>query len=64
MQQVDARHPHLLLERLLRVNDGIARIIFTLEVNQMILLHAFIKKSQKTPKQELELARKRLQLLK
>ena len=31
--------------------------------NQMVLLQAFVKKSQKTPKSELEMARKRLQLL-
>ncbi len=46
-----------------RINDGIARVIFTAVGNQMILLHAFVKKSQKTPKNELETARKRLKLL-
>jgi len=29
----------------------------------MILLHGFIKKSQKTPKQELDLAKQRLKVL-
>ncbi len=45
------------------ISTGIARTIFTVQNNQMILLHAFIKKSQKTPKSDLELARKRLKEL-
>jgi phage-related protein len=45
------------------ITDGIARVIFTVIGNQMVLLHSFIKKSQKTPKNELELARKRLKLV-
>jgi phage-related protein len=45
------------------ITDGIARIIFTVIGNQMVLLHGFIKKSQKTPKNELETARKRLKLV-
>ncbi|MDR3247393.1 MAG: type II toxin-antitoxin system RelE/ParE family toxin [Treponema sp.] len=39
--------------------DGICRICFTICNNFMILLHGFIKKSQKTPKQDLDLAKKR-----
>jgi phage-related protein len=39
---------------------GIARIIFTVKDNAMILLHGFIKKSQKTPMDDLQLARARL----
>ena len=31
------------------VSNGIARVIFYVEDNTMVLLHAFIKKSQKTP---------------
>jgi phage-related protein len=42
------------------ISTGIARTIFTVQNNQMILLHAFVKKSQKTPKPDLALARKRL----
>ncbi len=34
----------------------IARVLFCIYNEQMVLLHGFIKKSQKTPKQELELA--------
>lgn len=45
------------------ITDGIARTIFTVIGNQMVLLHAFVKKSQNTPKNELETARKRLKLL-
>ena len=37
----------------------IARVIFCVEKDFMVLLHGFIKKTQKTPKQEIELALKR-----
>lgn len=37
----------------------IARVIFTVEHSSMVLLHGFIKKTQKTPKQDLDLALKR-----
>ena len=40
--------------------SGIARLFFTVSGNTMLLLHGFIKKSQATPKSELELARNRL----
>ncbi|MEX2318628.1 MAG: type II toxin-antitoxin system RelE/ParE family toxin [Bauldia sp.] len=36
-----------------------ARVIFCIVAGEMILLHAFIKKSQKTPQAELNLALKR-----
>ncbi|MGB1311267.1 MAG: type II toxin-antitoxin system RelE/ParE family toxin [Leucothrix sp.] len=43
------------------LTDGkIARVIFTLVDDDMVLLHGFIKKTQKTPTTELETARKRL----
>ena len=42
------------------VKDGIARVFFTVEDQTMILLHGFIKKSQKTPKADLNLAKRRL----
>ena len=42
------------------VTDGkIARVIFCVAQERMVLLHGFIKKSQKTPKSALDLARKR-----
>lgn len=40
-------------------HNRISRIIFCIMGNQMILLHAFIKKTQKTPPQEIETAQKR-----
>ena len=44
--------------------DGIARTLFTIQNNTMVLLHAFVKKSQKTPATDLSLARKRLKAFK
>jgi phage-related protein len=38
---------------------GIARIIFCVEHGSMVLLHGFIKKTQKTPQREIDLALKR-----
>jgi len=38
----------------------ISRVLFTVAKKQMVLLHAFIKKTKKTPKPDLELALKRL----
>jgi phage-related protein len=35
-------------------------VLFGIEDGRMVLLHGFIKKSQKTPKDDLEIARKRL----
>lgn len=37
----------------------IARVIFCIAEQRMVLLHGFIKKTQKTPKADLELAFKR-----
>ncbi|MGD9981627.1 MAG: type II toxin-antitoxin system RelE/ParE family toxin [Hyphomonadaceae bacterium] len=37
-----------------------ARVIFAVIEEQMVLLHGFIKKSQRTPKTDLDLALKRL----
>ncbi|MGK5094858.1 type II toxin-antitoxin system RelE/ParE family toxin [Deltaproteobacteria bacterium TL4] len=45
------------------LEGGISRIIFALHDHYMILLHGFIKKTQKTPLHELELAKKRLKEL-
>jgi phage-related protein len=46
-----------------RLRDDVARVIFTVDGDMLILLHGFIKKSQKTPQSELELARHRLRTL-
>lgn len=40
-------------------HDRIARVIFCIEKDYMVLLHGFLKKTQKTPKQEIDLALKR-----
>jgi phage-related protein len=40
--------------------NGIARLFFTLWDGHIVLLHGFIKKSQKTPKDDLALAKRRL----
>jgi len=37
----------------------IARVLFCVEAESMVLLHGFVKKTQKTPKQDLEVARLR-----
>lgn len=41
------------------IPNGIARIIFTVKGQFAVLLHGFIKKSQKAPKKEIELAVRR-----
>ena len=43
-----------------KIVNGIARIMFTEKKGRLILLHGFIKKSQKLPAADLKLARKRL----
>jgi len=42
-----------------KLRNGIARVFFTVRDQQMVLLHGFVKKSQRTPKNELAVARKR-----
>jgi phage-related protein len=46
-----------------RVKGGIARVLFTIEAKEAILLHGFIKKSRKTPADELHTAQARLKQL-
>jgi len=41
------------------LRSGAARVLFTVIGSKAVLLHGFIKKSQKTPQADLELARKR-----
>ena len=50
-----------LWEARINIPAGIARILFTVDEGLMVLLHGFIKKSQKTPENELKTAKKRLQ---
>ena len=48
----------------IRLENRMARVLFVLDGSTMVLLHAFIKKQQETPKQDLDIARDRLKLLK
>ena len=43
-----------------RIAHGIARVLFTVDGRVMVLLHGFVKKSQKTPAIDLKIARQRL----
>lgn len=50
-----------LFELRVKGKDGIARIFYcTLMGKRIVMLHGFIKKSQKTPTKELKIARHRL----
>jgi phage-related protein len=40
--------------------NRIARVIFCIAVGHMVLLHGFIKKTQKIPDEDLALARRRM----
>ena len=60
------REPHVkhlegkLWEMRMKGRDGIARAIYVIAMRQrVVVVHAFVKKSQKTPGSALELARKR-----
>ena len=57
-------HKGLLEIRTNLSNDKIARVLFCSHGGEMILLHGFIKKTQKTPKSELNIAMKRMRGLK
>lgn len=39
------------------IPNGIARVIFTMNNNHMVLLHGFIKKTEKMPVQDLKIAK-------
>ena len=39
---------------------GIARVLFTVDGDTMVLLHGFVKKSQKTPAADLKTAKQRM----
>jgi len=49
-----------LFELRVRGTEGIARIFFCIRARKIIMLHLFIKKTQKTPKKELKIALSRL----
>ncbi len=51
---------HGLWEVRSNISTGIARVFFTVMDSTMVLLHGFVKKSQQTPQNELDTARRRL----
>jgi phage-related protein len=48
----------------IRLDNRVARVLFALDGQMMVLLHGFIKKQQATPKPDLDLAKDRLKQLK
>ncbi|WP_207385215.1 type II toxin-antitoxin system RelE/ParE family toxin [Legionella beliardensis] len=50
---------HLWEVRCQLMNKEIARILFTVKGETMVLLHGFIKKTQKTPSSDLDIAKER-----
>jgi phage-related protein len=54
-----------LFELRLKVAEGIARIFYcTVVGRRIVVLHHFVKKTEKTPRKELEIARRRLKEVK
>ena len=54
-----------LFELRIKAQGGIARVFYFINVgNEIVMLHGFIKKAQKTPLKELRLANKRLREIK
>ncbi|MDX8126676.1 type II toxin-antitoxin system RelE/ParE family toxin [Methylomonas sp. OY6] len=47
----------------IKLDNRIARVLFVIDKQTMILLHGFIKKSQKAPKAEIDLAKQRLKTI-
>lgn len=43
-----------------RIPEGIARVFFTVANSRLVLLHGFVKKSQATPRADIELALHRM----
>jgi phage-related protein len=54
-----------LFELRLKAGEGIGRVFYcTLRERRIMMLHQFVKKSQKTPRTELEIARRRMKEVK
>jgi len=54
-----------LFELRLKNKEGIGRVFYCTKINKtIIMLHCFVKKSQKIPKKEIDIARKRLKEVK
>lgn len=50
-----------LFELRIKSKEGIARVFFCTKIEKkIIMLHSFVKKSQKTPKKELRIAKTRM----
>ena len=50
-----------LFELRLKAAEGIARVFYCTTIGQrIVMLHQFVKKSEKTPRKELEIARRRM----
>lgn len=49
-----------LYELRIRSKEGIARAFYYIKENNVVILHNFIKKTMRTPKRELEIARRRI----
>ena len=53
-----------LLELRLRAAEGIGRVLYcTVSGRRIVMLHQFVKKTQKTPAREIEIARSRMRAL-
>ncbi len=61
MPLVEKLEPSLWEVRI-KVPDGIARVLFTVDGEIMVRLHGFVKKTQKIPAKELNTARARLKM--
>ena len=56
---------HGLFELRLKAAEGIARVFYcTVVERRIVMLHQFIKKSERTPRKELEIALKRMKEVK
>jgi phage-related protein len=63
MPVVDSIKGHLgLWEARTSLKDGIARVFFVVKDERIVLLHGIIKKTQKTPKTDIALAKKRMNM--
>lgn len=50
-----------LFEIRIKAQEGIARVFYCTQINrEIVILHSFIKKTEKTPNRELRIARKNL----
>ena len=56
---------HGLFELRLKAKEGIARVFYCTVVDRrIVMLHQYIKKSEKTPRRELEIAQRRMREVK